>query len=196
MTGACQTINTRADGHLEITPAASTRGTQQPQLHPLVRPTSTTCPATSTAFPLELVPTSTPCPTSTTASPASPLHHLHHQQHLPHPGQHRPTHCTTIDSQTPPLGAASGFELPLKQNPHHQTPRETTNDYRSSSKAKDLPQADCQKRRPGCSRTPWHRGCPVKAAHRRRWHDTRKDDDTKTTAVRDAPHRFRPPSLH
>ena len=78
MTGACQTINTRADGHLEITPAASTRGTQQPQLHPLVRPTSTTCPTTSTAFPLELVPTSTPCPTSTTASPASPLHHLHH----------------------------------------------------------------------------------------------------------------------
>ena len=72
MTGACQTINTRADGHLEITPAASTRGTQQPQLHPLVRPTSTTCPATSTAFPLELVPTSTPCPTSTTASPAPP----------------------------------------------------------------------------------------------------------------------------
>ena len=44
MTGACQTINTRADGHLEITPTASTRGTQQPQLHPLVRPTSTTCP--------------------------------------------------------------------------------------------------------------------------------------------------------
>ena len=96
MTGACQTINTRADGHLEITPAASTRGTQQPQLHPLVRPTSTTCPATSTAFPLELVPTSTPYPTSTTASPASPLHHLHHQQHLPHPGQHRPTHCTQV----------------------------------------------------------------------------------------------------
>jgi hypothetical protein len=86
--------------------------------------------------------------------------------------------------------------MPLKQNPHHQTPRETTNDHRSSSKAKDLPQADCQKRRPGCSRTPWHRGCPVKAAHRRRWHDTRKDDDTKTTAVRDGPHGYRPPLLH
>ena len=102
----------------------------------------------------------------------------------------------TIDSQTPPLGAASGFELPLKQNPHHQTPRETTNGHRSCSKAKDLPQADGQKRRPGCSRTPWHRGCPVKAAQRRRWHDTREDDDTKTTAVRDGPHEYRPHSLH
>ena len=102
----------------------------------------------------------------------------------------------TIDSPTPPPGAASGFALPLKQNPYHQTPRETTNDHRSCSKAKDLPQADGQKRRPGCSRTPWHRGCPVKAAQRRRWHDTRKDDDTKTTAVRDGPHEYRPHSLH
>ena len=39
-------------------------------------------------------------------------------------------------------------------------------------------------------------GCPVKAAQRRRWHDTRKDDDTKTTAVRDGPHGYRPLSLH
>ena len=75
-------------------------------------------------------------------------------------------------------------------------PRETTKDHRSCSKAKDLPQADGQKRRPGCSRTPWHRGCPVKAAQRRRWHDTREDDDTKTTAVRDGPHEYRPHSLH
>ena len=101
-----------------------------------------------------------------------------------------------VKRRTPPPGAASGFALPLKQNPYHQTPRETTNDHRSCSKAKDLPQADCQKRRPGCSRTPWHRGCPVKAAQRRRWHDTRKDDDTKTTAVRDGPHGYRPHSLH
>ena len=90
----------------------------------------------------------------------------------------------------------SRMRMPLKQNPHHQTPRETTNGHRSCSKAKDLPQADGQKRRPGCSRTPWHRGCPVKAAQRRRWHDTRKDDDTKTTAVRDGPHEYRPHSLH
>ena len=79
--------------------------------------------------------------------------------------------------------------------PYHQTPRETTNGHRSCSKAKDLPQADGQKRRPGCSRTAWHRGCPVKAAQGRRWHD-RKDDDTKTTAVRDGPHEYRPHSLH
>ena len=113
-----------------------------------------------------------------------------------HTGGNASRGVITIDSQTPPLGAASGFELPLKQNPHHQTPRETTNGHRSCSKAKDLPQADGQKRRPGCSRTPWHRGCPVKAAHRRRWHDTRKDDDTKTTAVTDGPHGYRPLSLH
>ena len=105
-----------------------------------------------------------------------------------------PTTTPSIMYATAP-GAASGFALPLKQNPHHQTPRETTNDHRSCSKAKDLPQADGQKRRPGCSRTPWHRGCPVKAAQRRRWHDTRKDDDTKTTAVRDGPHEYRPHSL-
>ena len=43
---------------------------------------------------------------------------------------------------------------------------------------------------------PGTRGCPVEAAHRRRWHDTKHDDDTKTTAVRDGLHGFPPLSLH
>ena len=98
------------------------------------------------------------------------------------------------------IGPGTGRQGPLQRGvgeaSRRRAPRETTSGHRSSSKAKDLPQAVCQKRRPGCSRTPWHRGCPVKAAQRRRWHDTRNDDDTKTTAVRDGPHGYRPHSLH
>ena len=129
MTGACQTINTRADGHLEITPAASTRGTQQPQLHPLVRPTSTTCPTTSTAFPLELVPTSAPCSTSTTASPASPLHITcttsstsHTQANTgpltaPKCGHEWEAHG---DVRYPPARAAHGSDPSIRAGPRYQ----------------------------------------------------------------------------